>query len=162
LLRLKDEVLDLEDLEDTVSLTEFTLDDFRIDLLKYLEANREKLEGAPFGLYTVVPTHGRMKAIGSGVIWCLRQKPGFEADEKDVSKPAEQVNPLQPYFLVYVLDDGNVRLGFAHPKQILGIFRELCAGNTNPCDELCNLFDRETERCFSSSSSSPMSWMDRG
>lgn len=34
LLRLKDEVLDLEDLGDSVSLTEFTLDDFRLELLK--------------------------------------------------------------------------------------------------------------------------------
>jgi SNF2 family DNA or RNA helicase len=144
LLRLKDEILDLEDLEDSVSLTEFTLDDFRIDLLKYLEANRSKLEGAPFGLYTVVSTHEQIKAIGPGVIWCLRQKPSGGAGSTDVFKPAEQVNSLQPYFLVYVLEDGNVRLGFAHPKQILGIYRELCAGGTTPCDELCNLFDQET------------------
>src|SRR5207248_1181657 len=37
LLRLKDEVLDIEDLGDNVSLTEFTLDDFRAELLKYIE-----------------------------------------------------------------------------------------------------------------------------
>jgi SNF2 family DNA or RNA helicase len=144
LLRLKDEVLDLEDLEDTVSLTEFTLDDFRIDLLKYLEANRSILEGAPFGLYTVVPSHEQIKTIGPGVIWCLRQKPNAAATETNIPKPTEQVNPLQPYFLVYVLDDGNVRFGFAHPKQILGIYRELCSGKTSPCDEVCNLFDQET------------------
>jgi hypothetical protein len=144
LLRLKDEVLDLEDLEDNVSLTEFTLDDFRIDLLKYLEANRSKLEGAAFGLYTVVPTHEQIKTIAPGVIWCLRQKPGVEMSKAGTSKPAEQINPLQPYFLVYVMDDGNVRLGFAHPKQILGMYRELCAGKITPCDELCNIFDQET------------------
>ena len=57
LLRLKDEVLDLEDLDDTLSLTEFTLDDFRIELLKYLEANRSLLEGAPPGHFTCVPEH---------------------------------------------------------------------------------------------------------
>ena len=48
LLRLKDEVLDLEDLDDSVSLTEFTLDDFRLELLKYIEANRAALEEAAF------------------------------------------------------------------------------------------------------------------
>ena len=32
LLRLKDEVLDLEDLDDAMPLTEFSLDDFRVDL----------------------------------------------------------------------------------------------------------------------------------
>jgi SNF2 family DNA or RNA helicase len=144
LLRLKDEVLDLEDLDDTVSLTEFTLDDFRIDLLKYLEANRSKLDAAAFGLYAVVPPHDQIKTIAPGVIWCFRQKPGTEIGKAASSKPAEQVNPLQPYFLVYVMEDGNVRLGFAHPKQILGIYRELCVGKTTPCDEMCNLFDQET------------------
>jgi len=49
LVRLKDEVLDLEDLDDSLSLTEFTLDDFRIELLKYLEANRSLLEAHRWG-----------------------------------------------------------------------------------------------------------------
>ena len=40
LLRLKDEILDLEDLNETVALSEFTLDDFRIELANYIEANR--------------------------------------------------------------------------------------------------------------------------
>ncbi len=55
LLRLKDEILDLEDLDDNISLTEFSLDDFRMELLRYIEKNKEKLENAPFGLYAVVP-----------------------------------------------------------------------------------------------------------
>jgi SNF2 family DNA or RNA helicase len=38
LKRLKDEILDLEDLDDSVSLTDFSLDEFRLDLLRYLEA----------------------------------------------------------------------------------------------------------------------------
>jgi hypothetical protein len=74
LLRLKDEVLDIEDLGDSVSLTEFTLDDFRLELLKYIEANKEALEDAPFGLYTCVPTHPDYKVIGPGVIFCFRQE----------------------------------------------------------------------------------------
>jgi len=71
LLRLKDEVLDLEDFGDSVSLTEFTLDDFRLELLKYLEANRAALEAAPFGLYTCVPPHPDYPVIGPGVIFCF-------------------------------------------------------------------------------------------
>ena len=74
LLRLKDEVLDIEDLGDSVSLTEFTLDDFRLELLKYIEANRAELEGAPFGLYAVVPPDVDHNIIAPGVIFCLRQK----------------------------------------------------------------------------------------
>ena len=55
LKRLKDEILDLEDLDDSVSLTDFSLDEFRLDLLRYLEANRAELEEAGEGLYAVVP-----------------------------------------------------------------------------------------------------------
>jgi hypothetical protein len=134
-------VLDIDDLDDSVSLTEFTLDDFRIDLLKYLEANRSVLDAAPFGLYTVVPPSETIKAVGPGVVWCFRQKTRRGGD---AGKPTEQVNPLQPYFLVYVLDDGNIRLSFAQPKQILGIYRDLCGGKAVPYEELCNLFDQQT------------------
>lgn len=58
--------------------------------------------------------------------------------------PSESINPLHPYFLVYVLDDGNVRFGFAHPKQILDIYRILCSGKAEADTQLCNLFDQET------------------
>ena len=149
LLRLKDEVLDIEDLGDSVSLTEFTLDDFRLELLKYIEANRAALEAAPFGLYTVVPPHPEYKVIAPGVIFCFRQEKTSDVSEAGDSGAAkggatEAINPLQPYFLVYVLDDGNVRFGFAHPKQILDIYRILCSGKGEPYTQLCNLFDQQT------------------
>ena len=132
LLRLKDEVLDLEDLGDSISLTEFTLDDFRLELLKYIEANKAALEDAPFGLYTCVPPHPDHKIIGPGVIFCFRQEGQRGGGIVAKPSPSESINPLHPYFLVYVLDDGNVRFGFSHPKQILDIYRVLCSGNAEP------------------------------
>ena len=144
LLRLKDEVLDIEDLGDSVSLTEFTLDDFRLELLKYIESNKQALEDAPFGLYTCVPPHPDHKVIGPGVIFCFRQEGHREVAPDAKPEPSESINPLHPYFLVYVLDDGNVRFGFAHPKQILDIYRILCSGKAEAYSQLCNLFDQET------------------
>jgi SNF2 family DNA or RNA helicase len=136
LMRLKDEILDLEDFNETVALSEFTLDDFRIELAKYIEANRAALEGAPFGLYAVVPSTPDFKQVGPGVIYCLKQRGDTSGNET--------VNPLQPYFLVYVWDDGTVRYTFAQPKQLLDILRVLCFEKTVPYEALCNLFDRET------------------
>ncbi|PSB18685.1 ATP-dependent helicase [Phormidesmis priestleyi ULC007] len=135
LLRLKDEVLDLEDFTETVSLTEFTLDDFRLELSKYIESNRQLLQDAPLGLYAVVPPHPDYNFIAPGVIFCLRQKG---------DSGSEAVNPLQPHFLVYVRDDRVVRFTFAQPKQILEIYRLLCAEKTTPYEQLCNLFDQQT------------------
>lgn len=144
LLRLKDEVLDLEDLGDSVSLSEFTLDDFRFELLKYIEANKAALEAAPFGLYTCVPPHPDYRAIGPGVVFCFRLEGQRGGDPVAKPAPSESINPLHPYFLVYVLNDGNVRFGFAHPKQILDIYRILCAGKAEAYGQLCNFFDQET------------------
>lgn len=146
LLRLKDEVLDLEELTENISLTDFTLDDFRIELLKYLEANRTKLEEAGLGLYAVVPPHPDYPMIAPGVIFCLRQKTAQDAGQPtNGTGGSETINPLQPYYLVYVLADGNVRLGFAQPKQILELFRLLCAEKRTPYEDLCLLFDQQTD-----------------
>jgi hypothetical protein len=117
--------------------------------LKYIDANRAVLEAAPFGLYTVVPPHPEYKVIAPGVIFCFRQE--YKSDISETGDPGvvrggatAAINPLQPYFLVYVLDDGNVRFGFAHPKQILDIYRILCSGKGEPYTQLCNLFDQQT------------------
>lgn len=136
LMRLKEEVLDLEDFNESVSLNEFTLDDFRMELANYIEVNREKLEQAPMGLYAVVPPHAEYQVIQPGVIYCLRQR--VEADGNDT------VNPLQPYFLVYIRDDGNVRYNFTAPKQVLEVFRAVCQGQTDAHAKLCELFDLQT------------------
>lgn len=45
---------------------------------------------------------------------------------------------------MYVRDDRVVRFTFAQPKQILEIYRLLCAEKTTPYEQLCNLFDQQT------------------
>ncbi len=137
LLRLKEEILDLEDFNETVALSEFTLDDFRIELSKYIESNKTALRDAPLGLYAVVPAATDHSVIGPGVIFCLKQT---AATEK-----TEAVNPLQPYYLVYVREDKTVRFGFAQPKQILEMYRLLCSGKTAAYDALCQIFDAQTK-----------------
>ena len=137
LLRLQEEVLDLEDFNENIALNEFTLDQFRIELMNYLASNRQILEDAPFGLYAVVPTHPDYPVITPGVVFCLRQQGDSTENEK--------INPLQPYFLVYIREDGEVRFTFAQPKQILEIYRLLCENKKNPYEELCALFDKQTD-----------------
>ena len=107
-----------------------------MDLLKYIESNRKLLEDAPWAYMRLVPPDPRYPLIVPGVIYCLKQK--------GESSGSETINPLQPYFIVYVRDDKVVRYTFAQPKQILEIFRVLCAGKTVPYEAICNLFDQET------------------
>lgn len=136
LLKLKEEVLDLEDIDENINFSDFSLDDFRMDLLNYIRANEKLLKDAPIGLYAVVPENKEMN-ITKGVIFCLKQT--NESEENEV------VNPLQPHFLVYVKEDGSVRLTFLQAKKILDFCKLLCDGKDKPYEELCRLFDSETE-----------------
>jgi len=151
LKKLQNEILDLEDMNESVSLTDFTLDDFRIELLNFLEGNRKRLKESPLGLYAVVPSP-------SGEYSGLIKNNEFSATEKDVIKPGvifclsqkgdsqgnEEVNPLNPFFLVYIRDDGTVRYNYTHAKHILEVYRLLCQNQKTPYDKLCELFNSET------------------
>jgi hypothetical protein len=149
LLRLRDEVIDLEEMDDNVSLSEFTLDDFRIELMNFLDSNRKMLEETPMGLYSVTPTPGEVvnsdnpdrswhEIVKPGVIFCLRHK--HTPKDKRLSK----VNPLGRYYLLYIRNDGTVRFTFTQSKKILTMFQKLCVGKESPYQTLCDLFDKET------------------
>jgi hypothetical protein len=147
LKRLKDEVLDLEDLEDSVSLSDFSLDEFRLDLLRYLEANRPVLEEAGEGLYAVVsPKTDLFVHAQPGALFCLRHRPVARREGMASGSHGNPraLNPLSPYYLVYVHDDGTVRLTFAQPKEAILLLRDLAAGEPSAFEELCDLFDRRT------------------
>ena len=152
LIKLQNEVLDIEDMDESISLTDFTLDDFRIELLNYTENNRNIIKDSPLGLYAVVPAPGgkyssliknreisvnEKEIIKPGVIYCLAQK--------NNSNENETVNPLNPYFLVYIREDGTVRYNYTNAKQILEIYRLLCQNERQPYQELCELFNKETD-----------------
>ncbi|MBX3419380.1 MAG: DEAD/DEAH box helicase family protein [Pirellulaceae bacterium] len=147
LKRLKDEVLDLEELDDSVSLTDFSLDEFRLDLLRYLEANRDALESCAEGVYAVVPPKQELfVAAQPGVVFCLRHRSVAGKVTGATSKPADssRLNPLAPYYLVYVHDDGTVRFSFAQPKEAILLFRDLAADEPSAFEKLCDLFDQLT------------------
>jgi SNF2 family DNA or RNA helicase len=136
LKRMKDEVLDLEELNDGATLTDFNFDDFRADLGGYLDLERDKLANAPLGLYGIVPEQPDLN-IHKGVIFCLQQK--VYQQEK-----GQQVNPLTPFFLIYIQDDGKVRRNFVEAKHTLEIFKMLCIDKDEPYEALCQLFDDQT------------------
>jgi superfamily II DNA or RNA helicase len=150
LKRLKNEILDLEDFDDAVSLTDFSLDEFRLDLMQFLESRRAELEEAGSGLYAVVSPRSDIPACRPGVIFCLRHgKGGGIQPDRSGSEPrpsdSAQINPLAPHYLVYVHDDGTVRFSFAQPKESLLLLRSIAAGETAPLIQLCDQFDAETK-----------------
>ncbi|HEX8126000.1 MAG TPA: helicase-related protein [Allosphingosinicella sp.] len=139
LQRLKDEVFDLEESGGGVTLADFALDDFRADLLGFARANEDALREAPLGLHAIVPSEIEGGAVDPGVIFCLRRRP------PDPNPAQVKINPLDPYYLVYVKDDGAIRFAFGQAKPILEAWRALSLGRAEPFEALCNAFDDETE-----------------
>ena len=145
LKRLREEVLDAEEANDGITMSDLTLDDFLADLLHYIQQNRAALEAAPLGIQAVVadapaaglPDERTLHAIRPGVVFCLRHK----ADTSDRTP-----NRLWPYYLVHVRDDGTVRYTFQQAQQCLSLFRSLTAGRGEVLQALEDAFDRETER----------------
>lgn len=138
LLKLQDAVIDIEDLSSGVSLSDLTLNDFRIDLARVPKDKRDALAALPFGTFAVVTGGAGESAVPAGAIFCLRAV-GETAD-----KPAEAGYPLAPHYLVHVADDGTVAHSFAQAKQILDHLKRACAGRTTADAPACARFDALT------------------
>ncbi len=130
LQQLKEAVVDLEDMAGGVSITDLTLNDFRMDLSDYMNRNRPEestksqnlhaLEQAPVGLYAAVTLDESLSEEGlkSGVIFCLKNiRTGAQAVQVDDNYP------LAPYFLVYVSDDAVIELNFTQSKKVLDLLK---------------------------------------
>ncbi len=143
LRRMQTEILDFEDIEEQLNLNQFTLDDFRAQLLNYLQDKEALLRNAPLGLYAVTAplTHDGVSInIKPGVIFCLRQTGETEDDNE-----GDKLNPIHPYYLLHISDDGEVSIGFTNPKRILERFSQLCLGKTDYDRNLCHWFNEETD-----------------
>ena len=129
LRRMQTDILDFDDLDEQLNINQFTLDDFRAQLLNYLQTREDELREADMGLYAVtepIDQHGKLVDIKPGVIFCLKQV--FTEEDNEEGK---KLNPLHPYYLVYVTEDEAVSIGFTNPKRILERFSALCVGKSS-------------------------------
>jgi superfamily II DNA or RNA helicase len=137
LQKLQEEVVDLEEISGGISITDLTLNDFRMDLMDYVKANRKKLDHAPLGMYAVVSRPDELKEqMSPGVIFALQQ-----VNDKVM---VEEQNTLYPYYLVYIGTDGRVKYNYLHAKKVLDYFKKCCAGQTEVLAEWVGQFNAET------------------
>ena len=137
LKQLREDVLDLDDLSDGVVLSDFTLDYFFTQLLRYLENNKIELEAAPSGVYAV--THDESRPMERGVIFFLRQRNA----STDIQR--KTASPIHPFYAVYIRSNGDIRYGCANARQVLDLFESAAVGKIEPRQELCIQFDTETQ-----------------
>lgn len=136
LKKLQEEVVDIEDMSDGVSIMDLGLNEFRLDLLEYMHTHKN-VELTPFGLHAVVSSN---KYAEPGVIFVLKNRNnGVNIDKK---------NRLHPFYMVYLRYDGSVVVNYLSPKDLLDRFRSLCKGKSKPETEPCKEFNKETRNGF--------------
>lgn len=140
LLRLQDAVIDLEDLSGGVSITDLTLNDFRVDLAEVLAEKKELLESLPYTTHAVTTAIADLdNPVPPGVIFCLR------AVGEAATSATATGNPLAPNYLVHVGSDGETLLNVSQAKQILDRLRRLCLGKSRADPKACERFARQTK-----------------
>jgi hypothetical protein len=137
LTQLKEAVIDLENLNNGISITDLTLNDFRIDLGGYLRDHREQLERMPFGSFAVTTTGGD-EAVQPGVIFCLR------AMGEKAYQALDPAYPLAPHYLLHVGDDGQVLLTYTQAKPLLDRLKRVSMGRDLPDALACKRMEKAT------------------
>ncbi len=132
LKRLQEDVVDLEEMNSGVSIMDLGLNEFRLDLLEYMNSSHD-VEHTPYGLHAVVKSTEQAPA---GTVFVLKNRTaGVNIDHK---------NQLHPFYMVYISDEGEVVVDHLHPKDLLDKMRLLCKPLTKPDVKLCSQFNKET------------------
>lgn len=132
LKRMMDEVVDIEDMNGSISIMDMGLNEFRLDLLEYIRSN-PNIANSPNGLHAVV---GSTKDAPVGVIYVLKNlSKGVNIDNQ---------NRLHPFYMVYISNDGELICNHLSPKKLLDLMRFMCKGNSEPLVKLCREFNKET------------------
>lgn len=134
LRKLQDEVIELEDVRAGVSITDLGLNDFRMDLLGYINEHGA-LDTLPKGLHAVIPSD-RAKGLKPGVIFALRN---VDADES-----IDRGNRLHPHYLVYLDEAGNVLADHTEVKHLLDVIRAGCRPYDEPVAAITRVFNAAT------------------
>lgn len=126
---------DLEDIDGSITITDLGLNEFRMDVIQYIKEHGMP-SYIPNGLYAVVP-EDLDKGIEKGTIFILRNR------TEDIN--IDKKNRLHPYYLIYLKDNGEVKVDHMNPKKLLDILRSSCKYQKEPIKELCYKMNKETD-----------------
>ena len=133
LKRLQEEVVDIEDMSDGISIMDLGLNEFRLDLLDYIKRNGD-MDKKPRGLHAVVPATDELP---DGVIFVLKNI--------NNSVNVDNRNRIHPFYMVYIGANGQIICDYLNPKKMLDDIRLLCRGKSAPIKEAYERFNRETD-----------------
>jgi len=132
--RLQDEVVDIEEMGSGVSITDLGLNDFRMDLVNYINKNGN-LDSVPNGMHSVCKSDID-KGINKGVIFVLKNI--------NTEINIDNTNQLHPFYLIYIQENGEILSNHLNVKNTLDILRSISKGKDNPIKEVYEIFNNDT------------------
>lgn len=136
--QLQENVVDLEDIDGGISITDLTLNDFKIDADRLTKVELARFAMTPNAVFSLVKN--TIEEGEKGVIFCLK-----DLDEKGLDLKVSR-NLIHPYSLCFITEDGDVKLTSANPKRCLDYYKKLCAGQTAILPDLVAEFNKSTKR----------------
>nr|WP_244831606.1 helicase-related protein [Candidatus Vampirococcus lugosii] len=133
--KLQNEVVDIEDMDTGISIMDLGLNDFRMDLINYINQNG-KFKGIPYGMHTVCKKN-LSKGIDEGVIFILKNI----NNEINI----ENTNQLHPFYVVYINKYGKILSNHINVKHTLDVLKSISKGYNEAIKEVYELFNEETQ-----------------
>lgn len=127
--KLQEEVIDMEDANEGMSLTDFNMNEYLYELSKYIEENPQ-MKSIPNGIFSIT------KGEKNGVLYCFRHK--------NIDLKPKNDSSLYPYYLVFVDMEGEEYFINSSDRLNLREFRRLTKGKKQVSEDLYKEFYYET------------------
>ena len=124
-LRNENEVIDIDETSDSLSLTDLNMNDYLFELVQYIKQNPD-IKKVPKGIYSVADC---LVTKRQGVLFCFKHS--------NIAHEPNSDSSLYPYYLIYIGKDGEIIYGNLQTREALKEFRKLCMGK-NTVDMLRN------------------------
>jgi SNF2 family DNA or RNA helicase len=136
LKQLQNQILDLEDIEGGISITDLTFNDFKIDADRLTIEEKYVFDLTPNAIHSV--TENNIEDGQKGVIFCVKE---LNVAEEDIYAS----NAIYPFSLCYVNEAGEIFIPSNNPKRCLDYLKKLCLGKTETVSHILSEFTKQTK-----------------
>ncbi|NCX95930.1 MAG: DEAD/DEAH box helicase [Chitinophagia bacterium] len=137
LTQLKEKVMDLEDIEGGISITDLTFNDYKIEADHFAPPMRTAFNLYPKGIFAL--TYANISIAEDGIIFCVKKL-------NNNAEGSYAFNAISPYCLGYITTGGDMLVAAQHPKRCLDYYKRLCAGQSECLNDLIASFNKETKK----------------
>ena len=133
LKNLENNFVDLEDMKENISFSNMTFSEYTTDLKIFFNnpKNALKISNQPDGIFSIAKNNSNM--ILDGIIFLFKSFNGKNTN-----------NQFDPYYLIYIENNGNVKYTYSNTGQILSLYKSLTKDQKEINKKLIDEFNVET------------------